>query len=261
MTKTCFLLLLMLSLTQAFAQSSFLADLDDDLSVGSGADIFTDFNEDLEESQILEDERFYRYGRFFTFNMGLGTTGFTGNRGAAYLNNDPSYHISFTYFFNFTSAIIVGIEFSKHTMFIDNPTVGFQSAPGAIAVNMLRPFVGYRYYIDTTNLGTAITYSNPYFVGRFEYWYQTNKFLDQSGPQFEDQSGGGIGSGLGLGLEFPMEIKKSYINVEFLYHQVNFFDKFTQDFKQDPNNPDSEIGYDDLGGDAYSVMLNYVSSW
>ncbi len=245
----------------AFGQSDFLKDLDTDLSVENGGDIFSDFNQDVEESQILEDERFYRYGRFFSFNMGLGMTGFTGNRGAAYSSSDPSYHLSVTYFYNFQSAIQLGIEYSKHNMFIDTPTFGYSAAPGAIEVNMLRPFLGYRYYIDTTNLGTAITYSNPYFIGRLEYWYQTNKFLDQSGDDFEDESGGGIGSGLGFGLEFPMEIRKSYVNVEFLYHQVNFFDKFTQDYAINPNNSSSTTGYSDLSGNAYSVKVNYVNSW
>ncbi len=253
------MILSILLIQQALAQSSFLSEIDGDMEVSSGGDIFTDFNEDLEQTQILEDERFYRYGRFFTVNIGFGSTGFTGNRGAAYNNNNPSYHLSMTYFFNFQSALVLGLEYSKHTMFIDTQTVSYGFRLGAVEVNMLRPFFGLRYYIDTTNLGTAITYSNPYFVGRMEYWYQTNKFVEQD--QVEDLSGGGIGTGLGFGLEFPLEIKKSYVNVEFLYHQVNYFDKYTQDYRQDPNNPDSTFGYDDLTGNAYSVMVNYVSSW
>ena len=33
---------------------------------------------------------------------------------------------------------------------------------------MLRVYFSYRYYIDTSELGTAITYSNPYFTGRIK---------------------------------------------------------------------------------------------
>ena len=55
--------------------------VDDDVSVGS--DIFNDFSEDLESSQVLEDERYYRYGRFFSVNLGTGVTNFTGKRGRA----------------------------------------------------------------------------------------------------------------------------------------------------------------------------------
>jgi len=46
--------------------------MDDDLTIDG--DIFNDFNEDLEATQVLEDERFYRYGRFFQAMIGLGTT-------------------------------------------------------------------------------------------------------------------------------------------------------------------------------------------
>ena len=53
--------------------------VDDDLNIGG--DIFNDFNEDLESTQIMEDERFYRYGRFFSFQVGIGVTSFDGNRG------------------------------------------------------------------------------------------------------------------------------------------------------------------------------------
>ena len=121
---------------------------------------------------------------------------------------------------------------------------------------MLRAFFGYRYYIDTSDLGTAITFSNPYFVGRFEYWYTTNKFVDLSG--LDDETGGGVGLGLGFGLEFPIKLRESYLGVEFLIHQVNFFDKYTQDYA--PKNPDGP-GYEDLTGKAWTVLVSYVINW
>jgi hypothetical protein len=59
--------------SQTFAQEAandiFAAD-DDDLNVGG--DIFTDFSEDVENAKLVEDERFYRYGRFFCFNSYQG---------------------------------------------------------------------------------------------------------------------------------------------------------------------------------------------
>jgi hypothetical protein len=135
---------------------------------------------------------------------------------------------------------------------------------------MLRPYMGFRYYIDTTDLGTAITYSNPYFVGRVEYWYQTNVFTERAGKS--DEEGGGLGVGIGAGLEFPIEIKKSYFNVEFLYHTVSFFDKYTQNYRQIPSGSEqptacnggpceSEYGYEDLRGDVLTLMFNYVISY
>ena len=129
---------------------------------------------------------------------------------------------------------------------------------GAVVTDMTRLFVGYKYFIDTTDLGTAITYSNPYLIGRLEYWYQRNKFLDRK--TFEDVKGGGLGTGLGFGFEFPVELKASYIDVEFLYHVVNFFDKFTQDYAQ-YNDPDSKYGYADLTGNVISIIVTYNFTW
>jgi hypothetical protein len=229
---------------------------DDDLT--GGADIFSDFNEGLENSQVMEDERYYRYGRFFTASFGIGVTSFTGNRGIAYEDETPSYNLSVHQFLDFNSAYGMGVEYSKHHFFVDEPVKSFEKPPGLIEVSMLRFFFDIRHYIDTTDLGTAITFSNPYFVGRIEYWYQTNKYIQQS--NLGNDSGGGLGFGAGIGLEFPIELRESFIGVEFLLHKVNFFDKYTQNYKPVPSNPNG-FGYEDLTGYAYSTMVSYVANW
>lgn len=266
MNKILFILFILLTfqVSTAQAQQQRSNSLEDDLDIGG--DIFNDFNEDLDAAQVIEDERFYRYSRFFAVNLGLGLTTFTGNRGLAYRDNHPTLAFSLMYFMNFQNVFVMGFEFSKHTAFIDTHVAGYpDQIIGQIQTSMLRPFFGFRYYIDTSDLGTAITYSKPYFVGRIEYWYQTNTFPEAEGVS--DQSEGGIGSGFGFGLEFPIEVKKTYLNIEFLYHSVNFFDKFTGDYRQippeqikDPNKP-STFGYDDLTGDVLSVVVNYTISW
>lgn len=187
-------------------------------------------------------------------------TTFTGNRGAAYEDNHPTFHLSTVYFLGFNSAIVLGMEYSKHTAFIDTFTKRYDNQRiGAIETTMLRPFFGVKYFIDTTDLGTALTYSNPHFLGRIEYWYQTNKFIESE--TLPDQEGGGIGTALGFGLEFPIELKKTYVSVEFLYHVVNFFDKFTSDYQQIPNDANSPFGYQDLNGDVFSLMVTYNFTW
>lgn len=241
-----------ISKAQEAANDIFAAD-DDDLNVGG--DIFTDFNEDIESAKLVEDERFYRYGRFFSFNASIGLTTFDGNRGLAYENQPPTFGLSFTFFKDFQTALGLGMEFSKHSMFFGDPTGGFQDAPGLVEVNLLRVFLGYRYYIETANLGTAITYSNPYLIGRMEYWYQTNKFVDQT--QLPKEAGGGLGFALGFGLEFPVELKESYIGLELLAHTVNLPDKNTPKFI--PKN--GGYGFPNLGGNAYSTMVSYVFNW
>jgi hypothetical protein len=256
-----FLTIILLVSLPVFAQSTdqILQEVEDDLTPGS--DIFSDFNEDLESAQVLEDERFYRYGRFFSVNLGGGFTTFTGNRGKAYEDNHPTFHLSTNYFLDFQSAIILGIEYSKHTMILDTEVNGYptQGRLGAVVTDFSRVFVGYKYYIDTTDLGTAITYSNPHFIGRLEYWYQTTKFIDAK--SLPKDSGGGLGTGIGMGLEFPIELKKSYVSVEGIYHVVNFYDKFTQDFRQKPNDADSTYGYEDLTGNVLTLIFTYNFTW
>jgi hypothetical protein len=213
----------------------------------------------VESAKVVEDERFYRFGRFFCFNVSLGLTTFDGNRGAAYSNLPPTFGISFTFFKDFQTALALGLEMSRHSMFFADPIEGFpgqNKGPGLIDVSMLRVFFGYRYYIETSNLGTAITYSNPYIVGRMEYWYQTNEYVNQS--QVPRDVGGGLGFGLGAGLEFPIELKESYWGIEFLVHTVNFIDKNTT--KLQASNTGG-YGFDDLGGNVYSLMVSYVFNW
>lgn len=241
---------------QEAANDIFSAD-DDDLNVGG--DIFNDFNEEIEDAKLVEDERFYRYGRFFSFNLSLGLTTFDGNRGLAYENLPPTYGVSFTFFKDFQSALGLGFEFSKHSMFLKSAVLGFPDTtepPGYVDVSQLRVFFSYRYYIDTANLGTAITYSNPYFIARMEYWYTTNEYVDQT--ELAKDTGGGLGTALGFGLEFPIEIKESYIGLEFLFHSVAFHDKNTQRYA--PQQP-GEYGFNDLGGNVYSTMVSYIFNW
>ena len=267
--KKFVILIIAFSIHSALAQNIPLGFPDDDLNVGS--DIFQDFNEDIESTQVAEDERFYRYSRFYSVMLGLGYTTFTGNRGLMFEDNHPSFNFGLLYFLNFQNAFVMGLSYSSHTAYIDTYVFGSQTEIiGQIDSNMLRAYMGFRYYVDTTDLGTAITYSNPYFVGRVEYWYQTVLFPDLDSKSKDDN--GGLGTGVGFGLEFPVEIKESYFNVEFLYHIVLLRDKNTSDYAQIPSEQEdqdscggsvceSEYGYDNLSGDVITIMFNYVISW
>ncbi|MCB9061785.1 MAG: hypothetical protein H6622_09710 [Halobacteriovoraceae bacterium] len=247
-----FLLVTARSFALDFGPTSMIQE--DDLAVEG--DIFEDYNEDIESTQMMEDERFYRYGRFFTFNIWLGLTQFYGNRGLAYSNDHPTYCLSLHQFLNFQTQIGLGIEFSKHHFVSDNITSGFPSQGAKLVdVNLLRFFWSYRHYIDTSNLGTAITYSNPYFVFRIEYWRLRNKFVER--PDVGDETGGGIGTGLGGGLEFPIKLKESYLGLEILYHIANLPDKDTTKYRPIDNNG----GYEDFRGNAITMKMAYVFNW
>ncbi|MEH0861352.1 hypothetical protein [Halobacteriovorax sp. DPLXC-1] len=225
---------------------------DDDLNIGG--DIFSDFNEDLQEQQIYEDERYYKYGRFFSFSMGIGYTTWDGNRGKMYEDLPPTFNLTVQYFSDFQSAWNIGFAFSKHNISLTQRTQGITSA-ASIDVSMLRMYFGYRYYIDTSNLGTAITYSNPYITARFEYWYEQEKIQTTDGTT--EDSFGGAGLGIGGGLEFPIKIKESYVNIEGLVHTVALQDIRTIKYASFKGGP----GVPDLTGFAYSLTVNYVWNW
>lgn len=254
--KIFLILMSLASFSLAMAQGLPTADIgleDDDLNVGG--DIFSDFNEDLESSQVMEDERYYRYGRFFSFQVGLGLTWFDGNRGIVTEPDPPSYSLAVNYFLDFQSSFGIGFAFSKHWMYFPDATEGSKVPLEFVDISMFRVHFNYRYYIDTANLGTAITWSNPYFTGRLEYWYETQKF-----PDLDDEpnlNSGGLGFGMGFGLEFPIKIKESYLNLEFLYHAVNLDNKFTARFRSE----NGGYGIDDLSGSVYTSSLAYVFNW
>ncbi|MDD0853255.1 hypothetical protein HBN50_09105 [Halobacteriovorax sp. GB3] len=257
MKKLAALLLLFLALSSN-AQFDPINFQEDELNIGG--DIFSDFNEDLENTQVMEDERFYKFGRLFSFQLGLGLTQFGGNRGQLYEDDHPSYGMGINYFVDFQTAFGMGFEFSKHHFFMAEETQILDGEPlGFVDVSLLRVFLSWRYYIDTSDLGTALTYSNPYFIGRMEYWYTTTKYVDQE--DLPNDKGGGLGVGLGFGFDFPIRIRESYINAEFLWHRVNFHDKYTDDYAQVNSEGNLSGGVADLTGDGYTMFVSYVFNW
>jgi len=222
-----------------------------------GGDIFSDFSDDLDEKQIAEDERFYRYGRFFSVAFGFAMTSFTGNRGLLYKNDFPSFVFALTFFMSMQHAIGLGLDYSQHHFAIDSPVYNFNpNPPGLAKVSIIKPFLSYRYYWDTSNMPTALTFANPYVTGRVEFWRLTNTFEEIPGrPSY---AASGIATSLGLGLEFPIKYKESYLNLQFLYHLHQLSDKHSTAFAPIKG---SNVGYQNLSGDALSGSVSYVFSW
>ncbi len=245
------------SYAQTEISDEILQSLDDDVNVGG--DIFSNFQEELDTSKIFEDERFYKYGRFFSVDFGTGVTSFTGNRGTAYRDRHPSFNLAINYFLDFHTSFVIGVGYSNHNMEINNRTIKHTDSrgPGAMNITMLRPYFGYRSYFDTADLSTPFTYSNPYFTLRMEYWYQVVKFVDNTttGGRL---SGGGLGVGMGFGVEFPVKFKEKYIGVEALVHAVDFFDRETRDYEAVDTDA---VGFSDLGGFAYSIIVSFNQTW
>jgi len=235
------------------------SSFDDDLS--SQSDIFTDFQEDLGSKEVQEDERFYRHGRFVSTSFGMGLTTFSGNRGKAYHDQHPTLTMGFVYFSDFQSAFGIGLEYSKHFMYLDNETIDTGGDKyGAIEVTFMRPYLAYRYYLDTSDLSSLLTYANPYFIGRIEYWYMNRKFKEYDGTS---DSSGSVGASLGAGIEIPIDLKKNFIGLQFLAHKVTLRDTDNGQFDLGNNCTAGEkcYGYSNLKGMGYSIITSYLFSW
>lgn len=260
LTALIFLLNLGLVSAQFDGADPFSAE-DEDLNIGG--DIFSDFNEDIESAQIAEDERFYRYGRLFSIQFGVGVTTFSGNRGLAYEDKLPSLSLGYNYFKDFQNSFGLGVAYSRHAFFlgVGDQYRGFVNNDrflGTVNVSMIRVFFNFRHYIETANLGTAITYSNPYLTGRMEYWYVSNKF--SASAETLDDNGGAFGFGIGGGLDFPVELRESYINVEMLMHFVPYHDIDTANYQCKYAECEANT-FEDLSGNAFTTTVSYVINW
>jgi hypothetical protein len=250
-----------------YGQNMDEGDISNDLDMSSG--IFSDFEEDLASRQVQEDERFYRYGRFVSMTMGFGLTTFGGNRGKAFHDENPTFSMGLVYFSDFRNAFNMGIEHSRHTIYLDTPVKSnaVSSNPyGAIDVQLLRPFLAYRYYFETADLGSILTYANPYLIGRIEYWYETKKYRDYDGQDTVKE--GGLGASVGAGIEIPTDLDKSFVGFQMLMHKVQLPDNNTEEYQAADAADDATYcqthkcyGYSDLQGLGYSFITSYVISW
>jgi opacity protein-like surface antigen len=192
----------------------------------------------------------------------MGWTTFDGERGQAFEDNSsPGFGLGVNYYFESNITFGFGFNYSQNFFTIDEPVFGYpdpNTLPGNITVDNWRYYMSLRYYVDTSNLGSAITFANPYLIGRLEYWDVTYKYKNQ--PMYQDEKGKGLGWAFGLGLQFPLKMKEYNIGVEFLAHSVNWSDKFTQKYApiEDENGqPVTGYGYEDLNGMAFDLFVGF----
>ena len=238
-----------------FSQDSMYGDEAADFELGG--DIFNDYSEGIESAKILERENFFNYSTFFSVDFFIGWTGWDGDRGQAFeTSSSPGFNIGANYYFESNVTFGLGIAYSQNFFTINQPVYGYpdpNALPGTITVDNWRFFGNVRYYIDTSNLGPAITFSNPYFVGRFEYWGVDYKFKNQ--PMYPSQKGKGMGWALGMGLQFPLKMKQYNFGAEFLVHSVNWSDKYTQAYAPLPDG--NGYGYSTLSGLAFDLFMGF----
>lgn len=202
------------------------------------ANPFSDFVPFEDEYDIDEDERFMYFGRFFAVSLGTGVNVFGGNIGALYNTALPIADLRLIYFFDFRLAGSIGFS---------DASFAFSAAPnGPVNVNMMRLNADLKYYLDTKNVGAAITYANPYVVGGLSQVFRTQVFQNLNDVEKDNA----FGVSAGLGMEFALKPRKTSIGVEGRIYEIFFQDRYAGTYAQS--------GIPDLTGPMYSLTTSLI---
>ncbi len=202
---------------------------------------FTKYGEFNEEDDEAAAELFFRFGRFFGASLGVGVSGATGNRGKLWSGGFPAISVKLHYWFDFHFALDIEFASSSHSFTDTN------SSTTDVGLTVLATHL--KYYIDTTNLSAALTFASPYLLlggGAFTK-SETNASSNQT------DTDGKFGVTLGVGLEFVINPKKVYFDLESKFSFVNFTDRNSTDF--------AGSGISDLTGTLYVITGNILFTW
>lgn len=205
---------------------------------------FTEYGEFNEDGDEEADAKFFAHGRFFGASLGLGFEGVTGNRGLLYQGGFPMVDLKLHYWFDFNFAIDMDIYYAKHFYMDPDPSVGH------VDVSLIHAGLDVKYYFDTKNLSSAISFANPYVMAGFGSYTQSKSSFAANTTEAPDT---GIGMCLGGGLEFAISPKKTYLEFEGRYHIVTFADTYDTNFQS--------IGITDLTGGFYTFTANVLFTW
>lgn len=203
---------------------------------------FAEYGEFNEEADEDADISFFQHGRFFGVSLGTGFEGITSNRGLLWNGGFPMIDFKVHYWFNFHVALDLGF-FSAPHYFDTTPDNG-----GHVDASLMRIGADIKYYFDTKNLSSAISFANPYVL--FGAGSFSKNQTSVSAANTESDSSMGISAGGGV--EFAVIPKKIYLAVEGKFHFVSFKDTYTKKF--DPP-------LTDLGGTFYTVTTGLMFTW
>jgi len=194
---------------------------------------YGEFNEDEDEAEATV---FFQYGKFFGVSAGLGFQGVTGNRGTLWDGGFPLLSIKVHYWFSFTLALALEFTTVNHTY----------SSSGVKDVTMTHFGVDIRYYIDTHDAPDVITFASPFLLFGGGVYTKTET---QSGSTTKDTDGP-FGVDVGMGVQFPIQHKKIYFDLEAKFMIVPFADRTTV-----------ADGLDNRDGIFYSVLGSFLFTW
>lgn len=204
---------------------------------------FTEYGEFNEASDEESDAKFFQYGRFFGVSLGLGFQFIDGYRGALWQGGFPMFDFKLHYWFDFNVALDVG--FFTASQYYDTKIQNL----GHVDINLLHVGVDIKYYFDTKNLSSAISFANPYvLLGAGSFSKTENSVAQQS--QDSDNS---LGISAGGGFEFVISPRKTYFEIESKIHFVTYKDTYTTRF--------SSAGLPSLTGNFFTFSGNLLFTW
>jgi len=209
---------------------------------------FTEYGEFNEEDEEAADTKFFQYGRFFGVSLGLGFEGVTGNRGYLWQGGFPMLDFKVHYWFDFNLALDLGFFTTPHFFQIEE-TQGEGERTNA---TLSRLGINLKYYFDTKNMSSALSFANPYLLlgaGSF------TKTQTASSEEATPDSDSAFGVSAGAGLEFTLKPRKAFFAIEGKIHAVNFKDTRTNELQN------TALGLDDLTGYFYTVSGNFLFTW
>ena len=201
---------------------------------------YTDYGEFNEDEEEAETTQYLQYGRFFGVSLGIGTHGATGNRGQLWTGGFPLLDLKIHYWYNFNFALQFGYTTAPHS---------FSQTNNTTQVTMARAGLDLKYYFDTRDLSSAITFAGPYlFIGAGDFIKTQTSTISQT-----PDNDSAVGLSFGAGMEFTVSPKRVYFYLQGQVDMVTFKDTSTGDFIGQ--------GLGDLSGNFYSFIGGFLFTW
>jgi hypothetical protein len=169
---------------------------------------YTRYGEFNSEKDEQDDTNFFQNGRFFGISLGTGYEAVTGNRGQLWQGGFPLLDFKLLYWFSFNFAMDMDLYWAQH--FYQDTQVG------TATVNMVHLGIDLRYYFDTKDLSSAISFANPYITGGIGSYTATANSSTEGAQSADTEMGGD----LGFGFEFALNPHKTYLDADV---KVNYF--------------------------------------